>query len=420
MSMLDSLPVFESRLQSAGLEDVHIRGLVSAKIDSLAKLAFMTSCQPGVGDDKELLDAIGAILKFSSGDPMPATVSASIRRVWYEAHSVAMAEMKQRVERGEDSMPKKLPLPERETRRKDQQTRLGPGISIEGPLEPSNSLIDFIFTMREDETVKFIDPVICTSRESEVSGTKKETFVKMEPSGSLKAVHREHTVTADISTEYKLRLALQRRSLALDQLDLLDYTASENYHAFLFSLLSQPAPESHHAVTVQQVLNIDKQVWVQMALTCRTGISRKISGVSPMAEALKAALEHPMVKCLMQPLPKAGGFRSEKGGGGHHDDRQAPLRDMPYHYKGKKGEGKGSKGKKGGKNDSRPSRDYRGMPRGLQGGHRRTSSGKSICFSYNLQGCPKAKPGSSCEKGMHVCAGCDSPDHTFANCTKKN
>ena len=422
MAMLDSTPVFESRLLAAGLDEAHINTLVSKKINSLAKLAFMTNCQPGVGDDKELIAAISVLLLFDQQNPMPADVSASIRRVWYEAHSVAMSEMRQKVERSEESLPKKLPLPERETRRKDQQQRLGAGILIEGPLEPSNSLIDFIFTMREDEAVKYVDPIICTARESELSGVKKETFVKLESTGSLKAVQREHLVSADISSEYKLRTALQRRSLALDQLDLIDYTTSEKYHSFLFSLLAQQAPDSHYSITVGQVLNIDKQVWTQMALTCRSGISRKVNGVSPMVDALKEAMEHPMVKCLMQPLPRSSSYGHSKGQGKDRDDKQAPIRSEPWSRfpskGGKSGKGdRGGKGKGWGKNTGR---DFRGMPPGLQGGHRKTANGKSICFSYNLQGCPKAKAGGSCEKGLHVCAGCESSEHTFVNCPKKN
>ena len=420
MAMLDSLPVFEARLAAAGLEEIHIRELVDARIDSLAKLAFMTNCQPGVGDDKELLDKLGTILKYdpANGNAMPAAVSASIRRVWYEAHSVAMAEMRQKVERSEDALPKKLPLPERESRRRDQQHRLGVGIEIEGILEPSNSLIDYVFTMREDETVRYVDPLICAARESEISGVKKETFVKMEATGSLRAVQREHSVSADIGSEFKLRTALQRRSLALDQLDLIDYTTSERYHSFLFSLLNQTVPESHHPLTVQQLMNIDKQVWTQMALECRSGISRKMSGVSPMVDALKKAQVHPMVKCLMQPLPRASNRGYDKPNNRLHEDRQAPIRESPYWSKGSKGKKGGGKGRKG--DSGKSNRDFRGMPPGLQGGHRKMGNGKSICFSYNLQGCPKSKPGSACDKGMHVCAGCESAEHTFPNCSKKN
>lgn len=228
MSMLDSAPVFESRLLAAGVEAAHVALITAAGITSLAKLAFLTSCQPGIGDDKPLLDEVAKILQFdaAAGNPMPLAVASTIRRVWFEAHSVAMAEVRNKIERSEESQPRKLPLPEREARRSAQPGRLS-GILIEGALEPSCSLIDFVFTMREDEQVKYLDPSLCTNRESEIKGIKKESFVKLETNGVLKAVQRDVRITADIGSEYKLKMALQRRSLALDQLDLAVYLDSE-------------------------------------------------------------------------------------------------------------------------------------------------------------------------------------------------
>ena len=75
----------------------------------------------------------------------------------------------------------------------------------------------------------------------------------------------------------------------------------------------------------------------------------------------------------------------------------SPDVDMPY----RKGKGRGGKGKgnrKGGKRSSPP------MPKQLLGGWSQTSKGRPICFDYNLDhGCPKAKAGQACSKGLHVC-----------------
>ena len=92
--MLDSQPVFESRLKATGVGEAHIQELIDAGITSLGTLAFLTNCQPGIGDDKPLIDEIAKILKFNQSNPMPLAVASSIRRIWFEAHSVAMAEMK--------------------------------------------------------------------------------------------------------------------------------------------------------------------------------------------------------------------------------------------------------------------------------------------------------------------------------------
>eukprot|EP00435_Cladocopium_sp_Y103_P036948 s2957_g9.t1 len=49
-----------------------------------------------------------------------------------------------------------------------------------------------------------------------------------------------------------------------------------------------------------------------------------------------------------------------------------------------------------------------------------TPDGSRICFAYNIDGCSKAAPGESCEKGKHVCAtkGCYDK-HLHFSCNKK-
>ena len=416
MAMLDSQPVFESRLIAAGLDPVLVGRLVTAGLKTLAQLAFLTSCQPGQGDDKDLMTELSKLLGYNDTDNvMPGPVASTLRRVWYEAYSVAIAEVKMRVERTDESGPKKLPLPERESRRLAQQAKLV-GLCLTGHLEPSHSLIDAIFSMKEEEVLKYIDPVSCTNREQELQGTKKEAFVKLEPGGLLKAVTREVKVQADLSSEHRIRAALQRRSLSLDQLDLLDYMESEKYHDFLFSLLVLPVPSSHLSITSSDLLAIDKMVWQQMALTCRSGISRRPDGSLPLHTALKEALDHPMVRCMMQPLPRPHGGTQQAPW-----KQQEQQRDFPYQRQPSKGKsgGKGKSYGKGGKGKGGKSGKGRNMPPGLHGGHRNTSDGQAICFNFNLAGCPKAKSGGHCDKGLHVCCLCDSPDHTFASCPRK-
>jgi hypothetical protein len=37
-----------------------------------------------------------------------------------------------------------------------------------------------------------------------------------------------------------------------------------------------------------------------------------------------------------------------------------------------------------------------------------------------LNNCQLAKPGQACFKGIHVCCGCESPDHSFTDCPNKS
>ena len=106
---------------------------------------------------------------------------------------------------GDEQRPRKLPLPEREDRRLKQQGKIT-GFKIEGVHEPSNNLMDFIHTMKEDEQLRYISPEQCTHREAEMHGIKKETFMQPDTGGRLKQVSRDVPLEADVSNSYKLRL----------------------------------------------------------------------------------------------------------------------------------------------------------------------------------------------------------------------
>jgi hypothetical protein len=138
-----------------------------------------------------------------------------------------------------------------------------------------------------------------------------------------------------------------------------------------------------------------------------------------MQEALKEARSSPLVMAALQPLPKSSGGYDRKGKGKYDNGSQSSgSRDVPYSYKGGKDKGKGKGGKHGKAGKANNARSY--LPKDLAGGKTVTADGSRICFSYNLGNCQLAKPGQSCFKGLHVCCGCESPDHGFLKCTKKN
>ena len=66
-------------------------------------------------------------------------VMTGIRRLFYEAFTLAAAELRSRLDRSEDSGPRKLPAPER-AHRQEEQVRLLRGPSIEGESEPSDAM----------------------------------------------------------------------------------------------------------------------------------------------------------------------------------------------------------------------------------------------------------------------------------------
>jgi len=420
--MLDSEPVFTARLHTVGLPKNLSDTLVANGINTMAKLAYLAPVQPGTGDDSKFFEALTPLMGFNDSDnKMPAAIISTMRRIWFEAHATALSEVRSRIEKPDDQQSKKLPLPEREAKRLKQQASLT-GIRIQGPLEPAHSVIDALHSMKDDDILRYLDPSQCISREMELKGTKKEAFMKVDQSGKLHQVQRDLLPEADLSTEYRVRQALQRRSLALDQMQLLDYSDSESYHDFLYQLLMKEIPPSHHPISMKQLLEADRQVWLFMAGACRSGISRQASGVLPMQRALADAMMDPVVLSMLQPLPKAKGHDSSNVNVFTNVRKPWQQSSSQYHDQDQtKGKGfKGSKGGKGQKGKGKQSKNRFTMPTGLEGGHSRTSAGSNICFGFNLAGCPDATMGGKCSKGLHICCRCEAKDHSFQNCPKKS
>ena len=411
--MLDSEPVFEARMKGVGLSEAQIQQLTTEGVSTLAKMAFLVGCQPGVGDDSEFVKAASELLGHDQSNPISKGTLASMRRLWFEAHTVALNEVKQKLDKTDEATCKRLPQPEREVRRQAQQSRMV-GLILEGQLEPSNSLIDLVNTIKDDDVLRWVDPSVCTHRSSELQGQKRETFLKLDSQGQLKQVVKEEPQQAETNTEYRLRLCLQRRSLAFDQLDLLPYLDMEKVHNFLFDLLLKPVPSSHKQPSLEQIMLADRQIWVKMSEQLRSGLSKKPDGSYPMQAALQQALADPVIQSMLQPLAKSNASQGNFG----KQDRKSPnhnRRSTPYSKGNSKGQSKGAgKGKGRGKGNFSGGLGG-GMPKGLEGGSKQTREGKRICFGYNLGTCRT----NNCEKGLHICCGCFAKEHSYQNCPSK-
>ena len=422
--MLDSAAVFKARLEAVGIDDAVITKFIASGINTMARLAWSSSCQPGVGPDDLFVASVVKNLGLLREDQVSPGDLAGFRRVWFESHTVAVHDLKSKLDRGDDAAPRRMPPPERDSKLRDQRKRLL-GVDITGILVPSNSLVDFCMTMKDDETLRFVSPDKCTAREQEMSGVKREQFVKPNAAGQLVLTQSVVTGTADMTTEHRVRLALQRRSLAMDQCDLMPYSEMESYHSFLFSLVASPAPPDFMSIDVLQVLNADRAIWSKMAEYTTAGISLRPDGTYPLLDALKQARIHPMVSCLLQPLPMGSRSRAKgndrERSGPYQEEKRGDDRKGGGKGKGNKG-GKSSSGKggKGGKSKG-ASKAFVRMPMPLIGYKSHATNGKKICFDFNLpHGCKLEVSGQdhSCASGVHECAGCLSSGHGLQQCTK--
>lgn len=415
--MLDSAPVFASRLRDLQIPDNYHDALKGNGIDTLGRFAYICTLQPGTSaDDGPFVKALLKALNLMQEDELAQGELSAFRRLWVEAYTVSISEIRSRVERTEDTAPKKLPQPERVSRRSNQQTRL-PGIKIVGLLEPANCLVDYCQNLREDNVLQYVDPSKCVSRDQELHGHKSEKFLKSDPhTGAVTEVNRDIDLFADLSSEYRVRNALIRRSLAMDQVDLLPFDEQEAYHDYLFNLIASEPLSTHHAISMEQALRADRRVWFKMAELTRDGIVPKLINVGksyPLVTALKMAMIDPIVSASLQPLPKSSSSSS---------------RNSPYDWTG--GSPKQTKSGKGVKNDSKHGKGKgksnktgkasKGVPSELEGLRMTTAKGGRYCFSANLPaGCSFAKFGGQCKSGFHACMGCGLSDHGYQTCPKK-
>ena len=74
--MLDSVPVFLSRIAAAGLSDVLIERMTAQGIDTLAKLAFLSPVAANSGDDTQLMTELSDCLCFDEHIPMDAVTKS--------------------------------------------------------------------------------------------------------------------------------------------------------------------------------------------------------------------------------------------------------------------------------------------------------------------------------------------------------
>ena len=395
---VESQPVFRARALQIGLSQACIDLLVQEGLHSFGSLAFGCAYTPGAQDEAPFL---AMVRKAFARDPSTAELSV-MRRLFFESHAVCLQDMRTRIEKPSDSAPTKVMPAERSARYEDQVARLV-GLKLTGPLEPSHQLIDAVFTLVEENALKYIPLHSLTCRDQEMNGEKEDgdlkEFVIRLKAGALNAKEKADDVRADLGSDLKIRYALQRRALAFDQAALITFELHDEWISLLFYRMAEVPPAGFFAVSMEQCLRADRKLFMKMSEACRSNINALPGQNRPLDVAMKRLVEHSDILYLMAPLALPAGSQSVPW----NDE----PRSAPYEVKGKgrakekgsgkgKGRGKGSKGKKG-KNKSSPI----GPPPGCVA---RSEDGRNICFSFNRPGgCQYPVREGKCMKGSHIC-----------------
>ena len=416
--MLDSAAVFEARCREMGLLPEEAARLKSRGWNSFALLAFACSYTPGQADDTNLVRLGAIITGAGAGDP-PEDRMPIVRRLFFEAYTLAAADLRSRVDRREDDAPRKLALPERSQRNKDQAIRLS-GVSLEGEREVSHALVDAVVQLCEDDQMRYIRWEQCTKRDAELMGIKSDPVWKPDPSGLIRETRVALELSADTSTDLLLRNALQRRSLAFDNCRLVAYSVFERWTDTLLDAYLSPAMSGYQRVSIEQLHRADLQLFKFVMRETRDGIRMRSDGSFPVEDAIRAGMQQPEVRLVLQPLQTGSSSKrraeSPEASRSESSDKQqkviatlrGELASMRSKPSGPSSKGSGGKGSGKGKGKDKPARyvtdsPVSRMPRELIGMASRTNENDMICYDYNLGGCSKARPGESCPKGKHVC-----------------
>ena len=249
----------------------------------------------------------------------------------------------------------------------------------------------------EDRAIKYIELHDCTSREWEICNHKRENAIEFQSDGALRMSKKDQKVHQEPTGEHRIRMAMLRRGLAMQLVGSASYTVVEQATTKLFSFLSREPIKGYKAVSLQQVVMAEKQMWVEVA-HATVGQVLDTGSPKPVDTALLKALDSPEVKQFLLFLPLPSENAHPKPGTKREGTKPPPTASAPA----KRQKGK-SKGK--GKGPSIPPGCVATLP-----------TGERVCFGFNRCTCARQKD-PACDRGKHVCwrSGCHGA-HPGAEC----
>ena len=407
---IDVEAVFAARAAQMGVDATVLAAFQAARIRTMGSFAWSSSFQPGQTDEAPFVEMVRRTIGRDADD----SELSSLRRLYYECPTLVLSDMRNRVERTEDSKPAKILPAERAARHRAQQARLT-GIVLSGPNECSHALIDKVFKMLDDNVLRYIPLDEVTTREQELLGEKKSSDIshqiEADKSGYLKSVHSAAPLPADLNDNLKVKEAFNRRGLAFDQAGLISYDRHQAWVESLFHKLSEQPPPNYRFVSMSQIILADKKLFVRMAEDTRGGIAPAVAQPRPLDVSLDHWRHHNDVLFILSPLAGKGQGKSKSQS--LHDESE--WRPHPYGGKGSKGSKEGKRGKKG-----KAARPKGGKTLDLPPGCvAATPEGRRICFGFNRPAsCPSGSAsGSECIRGAHICGKCFGA-HAAYECTR--
>ena len=391
MSFGDSTAVFQQRSKAIELSDDVIKSFQDNSLDTMAKFAFSCNFAPGGSDDKPFKELLTKVL----GREASLVEESCLRRLFNESYATVAADIRSQTEQTNEESLRKLAPADRAARLEEQQSRLT-GLTIRGPYEPGDSLVDKFVSFYESDRLQWISWDQCISREHELmSSSKKDQRLVVQTSGELKFTSSAKYEPCDTSSEILLRYCFIRRALAMEQANILAYKNHDKWLEKIMACRLEAVPHGFARTTFQQIEAADKRLFILLAEKTTGGIKANTAG-RPCDIHFDTCMNSTEVMSLLQPKPIA--VRSNE-----EPPTKRPKVDKPFHDKGQFERSSKGKGKSRGK--ASPSQFMR-IPTDLLslGCTGATPQGHRLCFSFNLKKCSNNVQNQRCDKGLHLCA----------------
>ena len=391
-STLESEAAFKERAGQIGVEEKYIEKFVEKRFAAFGKYAFAVVYSPHHTDETPLRRFLADLLEEEpSLDQL-----ACMRRLFFESHTMALTDARQRVEASPDPSvaTRKLATAERVARQKEQETRLL-GLVFTPETTPANHLVDLFVEMCETGVLAYTKPEQCCSRAQEVNAIRKDPTVSTDASGMLKLGSKTMDQTCEANTELKLRAAWQRRTLAMDLSGIASFDVVEGWVQYLFSQLMRDQPRGFSKVSLQQALDCDKQLFTLASHRTMGSLQKASDGTKPLDDAILALKDSSEVLQYLMPLPSVRTHEAPASSNSRPEKFQKT--EKPVGKTGAKGSGK-----TGGANKVQ-------IPDGCT---THDDEHKPLCFAFQNNKCKfKGAPGKRCARGYHKCykKGCYRP-----------
>ena len=209
----ESSAVLFNRMAELGLSELEAQFRAKGW-STQGQVAFVTTYSPNQPDDRLLMEQL--INPVAQDKP---ELHPGLRRLWFECYSMVMVEIKSRTMGSSDAAPRRLTEPELVAKRRSTASRVTD--KLEGELDVSDDLINTFNSMIEKKRIVYVPLDKSVKRELGIEGFRSDPYFKKDEKGALVEVAAQEAGKADLSTDLRVELAMQRLGLAADMAGLM-------------------------------------------------------------------------------------------------------------------------------------------------------------------------------------------------------